>query len=74
MEPRKEVPINWTPTYLNPRLSGVPEIHLIKNAKYPIPLLPISKDVAEEGTLLGQISKLKYKDYNLQDPEKFPQF
>ena len=74
MEPRKEVPITWTPTYLNPRLSGSLEVQLVKNPKYPIPLPPMSKAVVEEGALLGQIPNLKYQDYNLQDPEKFPQF
>lgn len=34
----------------------------------------MSEDVIEEGMLLGQISNLKYQDYNLLDPEKFPQF
>ena len=34
----------------------------------------MSEDVTEEGALLGQIPNLKYQDYNLLDPEKFPQF
>lgn len=74
MEPHKEVPVTWTPTYLNPRLSGALEVQLVKNAKYPVPLSPMFEDVVEEGALLGQILNLKYQDYNLQDPEKFPQF
>lgn len=32
------------------------------------------EDVIEEGALLGQIPNLKYQDYNLLDPKKFPQF
>lgn len=46
----------------------------MKNAKYPIPLPPMSKDVIEEGDILGNILNLRYQDYNLQDPENFPQF
>ena len=34
----------------------------------------MSEDVVEEGALLGKILNPKYQDYNLQDPEKFPQF
>ena len=34
----------------------------------------MSEDMVEEGALLGQIPNLKYQDYNLQDPKKFPQF
>ena len=34
----------------------------------------MSQDVIEEGDLLGNILNLLYQDYNLQDPEKFPQF
>ena len=72
MESHKEVPITWTPVYVNPRLSGALEVHLVKNAKYLIPLRPMSEDVAEEGELLEHIPNLKYQDYNLQDLEKFP--
>ena len=74
MESHKEVPITWTPAYVNPRLSGAPEVHLIKNAKYLILLPPMFEDVVEEGELLEHIPNLKYQDYNLQDPKKFPQF
>ena len=74
MESHKEVPIIGTPTYVNPRLNGAPEVHLVKNSKYLIPLPPMSEDVAEEGELLEHILNLKYQDYNFQDPEKFPQF
>ena len=34
----------------------------------------MSACVFEEGGLLGHIQNLKYHDYNLRDPEKFPQF
>ena len=74
MEPRREVPLKLTLAYLNPRLSGELEIQFVKKTKYPIPFPPMSKDVANEGALLGQILNLKYEDYNLQDREKFPQF
>ena len=65
MESYKEVPVTWSPTYLNPRLSGASEVHLVKNAKYLIPLPPMSEDVVEEGELLEHISNLKYQDYNM---------
>ena len=74
MEPRREVPFTLIPTYLNPRLSGALDIHLTKNAKYPIPFPPMSKDVVEEGALLRQFKNLKYQYYHLKDLEKFPQF
>ena len=34
----------------------------------------MSKDVKEEGSLLGHVNDLKYQDYNLLDHVKFPQF
>ena len=34
----------------------------------------MSKDVEEEGSLLGHVNDLKYQDYNLLDHAKFPQF
>jgi hypothetical protein len=73
-ETRHEAPIMLTVTYISPRASGAPDIQLTKHAKFPIPLPPMSEDVIEEGTLLGQIPNLKYQDYNLLDPEKFLQF
>ena len=36
----------------------VTDIQLTKNAKYPIPLSPMSKDIQEEGALLGHIPNL----------------
>lgn len=74
MESRREAPVPWTPVYINPRPSIIPNIPLGKNTKYPIPLPPMFEDVIEEGDLLGSIPNLRYQDYNLQDPEKFPQF
>lgn len=74
METRREVPITLIPTYLSSKESGAPNLQLTKNVKYLIPLLPMSKDVKEEGDLLGNISGLKYRDNNLQALEKFPQF
>jgi hypothetical protein len=74
METRKEVPIMLTATYLSPRVRRAPKMHLAKNTNYLIPLPPMSEDVKEEGTLVGHIPGLKYQNYNLQDPEKFPQF
>lgn len=65
MEYHIEVPVTWNPAYVNPRSSGAPEVHLAKNAKYPIPLPPMFEDVVEEGQLLEHISNLKYQDYNL---------
>jgi hypothetical protein len=74
MESHKEVPTTWTPVYVNPGLSGAREVQLTKNAKYLIPLPPMSEDVAEEGELLEHIPNLKYQGYNLQKLEKFQQF
>ena len=34
----------------------------------------MSEDVEEEGSLLGYVNDLKYRDYNLLDHIKFPQF
>lgn len=52
----------------------MPEVQFPKNAKYPTPLSLMSEDVVEEGNLLENILQLRYKDYNLQDLEKYPQF
>ena len=74
MESHTEASINWVPTYINLRIPDASEVQLPKNAKYPTPLPPMSKDVIEEGDLLANISQLRYQDYSLQDPEKYPQF
>lgn len=74
METKHEAPVMLTPTYISPWAIGAPDIQLTKHVKYPIPLLLVFEDVLEEGVLFGQIPNLKYQDYNLLDPEKFPQF
>lgn len=74
METRSEAPVTLILTYVSPWVIGALEIQLTKNAKYPIPFLPMSEAVLEEGALLGYILTLKYWDYNLLDPKKFPQF
>ena len=50
----------------------VPKIQLSSKARYPVPLPPMSKDVEEEGSLLGHVNDLKYQYYNLLDHVKFP--
>ena len=50
------------------------KIQLSSKARYLLPLPPMSKDVEEEGSLLGHVNNLKYQDYNLLDHVKFPQF
>lgn len=65
MENRREAFVAWTLVYISPRTGGAPDVPLMKNMKYPIPLPPMSEDVIEEGDLLGQISILRYQDYNL---------
>lgn len=72
METRREAPVTLTPAYLSLRVRGSLDLQLAKNTKYPIPLPPMSKDVQEEGALPGYIPGLKYQEYNLQDPKKFP--
>lgn len=74
METRRKALVMLTAMYISPRAVGAPDIQLAKHSKYPIPLSSMSKDVIEEGALLGHIPNLKYQDYNLLDPEKFPQF
>ena len=39
-----------------------------------MPLPPMSKNVEEEGSLLGYVNDLKFQDYNLSDHIEFPQF
>jgi len=46
----------------------------VKQVKYVVPLPPMPEEVREQGNLLGKIDQLKFQDYNLQDPQKFPQF
>lgn len=74
MENQREAFVAWKLVYISPRLSIVSDIPLGKNKKYPILLPPMSEDVIEEGDLLGNIPNIWYKDYNLQDPKKFPSF
>ena len=74
MESRSNRTLHWLPTYLKPLQEGAPKVQLPRGAKYPTPLVPMSEDFLEEGDLLANIPQLRYQDYNLQDPEKFPQF
>lgn len=74
MEAHLDKSVHWIPTYVNPCQEGALEVQLPKNAKYPTPLPPMSEDVIEEDDLLANIPQLRYQDYNLQDPEKYPQF
>lgn len=50
------------------------KIQLSSKARYLVPLLPMSEDVEEEGSLLGYVNDLKYQDYSLLDHVKFPPF
>ena len=72
MEPRIDTSLYWIPTYVNLHHEGAPEVQLPKNAKYPTPLPPMYEDVIEEGDLLANILPLRYQNYNLQDPNKYP--
>ena len=74
METRTDMSIHWILTYVNLRQDDAPKVQLPKNAKYPTPLSHMSEDFIEEGDLLANIPQLRYQDYNLQDPEKYPQF
>ena len=74
METQTEASIHWISTHINSWLNDAPEVKLPKNAKYPTPFPPMSEDVVDEGNLLANIPQLRYQDYNLQDPEKYPQF
>ena len=74
METRCEAPVLSTTTYIIPREARALDIQLAKHAKYPIPLSPMSEDVIEEGSPLGQILNLKYQVYIILDPEKYPHF
>ena len=60
------------PTYVSPRAPGTPIIELAKQEKYVVPLPLMPKEVREQGNLLGKVEQLKFQDYNLQDPQKFP--
>ena len=74
----KEIPqgraMSFLLAYVCPLRHEAPKIQLSSKAKYPVPLPPMSKDVEEEGSLLGHVNDLKYQDYNLLDNVKFPQF
>ena len=56
------------PSYVSPQAPVAPIIELAKQAKYVIPLLPMPKEVREQGKMLVKIDQLKFQDYNLQDP------
>ena len=62
------------PAYVSLRAPGAPIIELEKQANYIVPLPPMPEEVQEQGNMLGKIDQLKFQDYNLQDPQKFPQF
>ena len=64
--------MSFLPAYVFPLRHEAPKIQLSSKARYPVPLPPMSKDVEEEGTLLGHVNDLKYQDYNLLDHLKFP--
>lgn len=62
------------PAYDSLQAPGAPIIELAKQVKYVVPLPPMPEEVREQGNLLGKIDQLKFQDYNLKDPQKFPQF
>lgn len=64
--------MSFLPAYVCPLQHKAPKIQLSSKARYPIPLPPMSKDVEEEGSLLGHVNGLKFQDYNLLDYIKFP--
>ena len=66
--------MSFLPAYVCPLRHKAPKVQLSANAKYIVPLPPMSEDVDEEGSLLGYVNDLKYQDYNLLDHNKFPQF
>ena len=66
--------MSFLSTYVCQLRHEAPNIQLSSKAKYPVPLSPMSKDVEEEGSLLGHVNDLKYQDYNLLDHVKFPKF
>ena len=66
--------MSFLPVYVCLLQHEAPKIQLSTKARYPVPLPPMSEDVEEEGSLLGNINNLKYQDYNLLDHIKFPQF
>ena len=66
--------MSFLPSCVCPLRHEAPKVQLFAKAKYLVPLPPMSKDVEEEGSLLGYVNDLKYQDYNLLDHIKFPQF
>ena len=66
--------MSFLTAYVCPLQHEAPKIHLSSKPRYPVPLPPMSKDVEEEGSLLGHVNDLKYQDYNLLDHVKFLQF
>jgi hypothetical protein len=66
--------MSFLPVYIWTLQYEAPKIQLSSEARYPMPLPPMSEDVEEEGSLLGYVNDLKYQDYNLLDHIKFLQF
>ena len=64
--------MSFLPAYVCPLRHEAPKIQLSAKAKYLVPLPLMSEDVEEEGSLLGYVNDLKYKDYKLLDHIKFP--
>ena len=65
--------MSFLPAYVCPLRHEALKIQFSAKAKYLVSLPPMSKDVKEEGLLLGYVNDLKYQDYNLLDHIKFPQ-
>lgn len=74
MESPSDKTLHWLPVYLKPHQEDAPDIQLPRGANYPMSLPPMFEDVIVEDDLLANIPQLRYQDYNLQDPKKFPQF
>ena len=66
--------MSFLPAYVCSLQQEALKVQLSTKARYLVPLPPISKDIKEEGSLLGHVNDLRYQDYNLLDHVKFPQF
>jgi hypothetical protein len=59
--------------YIPPRNPSTKQVHLQKDAKYPLVEPPIPEGVIVEGDMLGLIPALKYADHDITDENKFPE-
>jgi hypothetical protein len=54
-------------------MDDAPLITVPSNAKYSLPITPVSKGVRKDGDMIGKVNNLKFMDHDITDTKNFPE-